>query len=266
MIDPVTAFVLFSAASSAMGALLLRSIRRANARRAEVWKKAAELLGGEFLLTRGPWQDRLPMAIRARVNGVHVCADSYVVSSGQSSNTWTRIVATNRDAPEVRIEVRERSLLTSVGRLLGAQDVDVSRPELSEHVIKAGDESIARAWISPSVARAIVACAPYTFSCGDKLSVVRAALEDDADRLARTARATAAFAARGDEIVAAWSSLASALSGVVEEPLVLVDRAVQGKIMCFVARSRSRSSSRWTTRARSRRYARGEPSTTTSSR
>lgn len=230
MIDPLTMLAIFTAASGAMGSLLWAK-RKARAKYTEVWLIAAGRLNGEFIPKGGTWYAPTPMAIRAKVGGVRVYVDSYIVSNDNSSVKYTRIVAGDAHVGTVHLDVRERTILSSVGKLFGAQDVDVSRPELGDRVIKASDEALARAWISPTVARAIAASAPYSFSLqGSKLTVLRTGMEDDADRLARVTRAAAEFMARGRELVAAWSSLAGALGGVVEEPLVLVDRAVQGKI------------------------------------
>lgn len=229
--DPISATVLFGAVSGGFG-LILWAARKGRLLTEKSWQATATALDGEYVPVGGPWYQRTPMEVRANIKSVRVIADSYVVSTGKSSITYTRVVAKPVHAGVVRLEVHPRTLPSSVGKLFGAQDVDVGRPELEQYIIKAGDEQIARAWISPSVARAVVAAAPYWFAIeGGRAKLVRVGLEGDTDRLARAMKAAATFAARGKKLAVEWSKLAGALGGTLREEMHLVDHACEGAIM-----------------------------------
>ncbi len=231
--DPASITALVAVMSSGFGALLWSAAKAGRKRYEQTWQAAADAVGGEFLPMGGPWHSRTPMAVRATFEGVTVVADSYVVSNGKSSTTYTRIIAKPAHAAGVRIEVKNANVFFTLSKVLfGAQDVKLGVVEFDDtHVVKAGDEAVARAWLNRAVVRGVMSSHPYLFSLeGSTAKLVRTNLESDSALLARAMRAAAVFAARGRRMEARWTKLAASLSGSVQQELRLVDRACEGEI------------------------------------
>jgi hypothetical protein len=107
--------------------MLVRVSRRQSAARREAWQAVALRTGGELHPPAGPWYRRTSTTIEAEVAGIRVVLDTYAVTVGQTTMTYTRASA---DGPAGRrFQVTKRHALSDLGRALGAQDV-----ELGEHL------------------------------------------------------------------------------------------------------------------------------------
>ncbi len=105
--------------------------------RAEVWSRVASRVGGRYE-DGGFWgKDR----VTAEVGEWTVTLDTYTVSTGKSSHTYTRMRAPYVNPDGFRFSVRRKHLFDGIGALLGLQDVEVGHREFDEaFVIQGSDE------------------------------------------------------------------------------------------------------------------------------
>ena len=103
----------------------------------DIWNQIATDIGGEFIeggfwgkdvlvYKRGEWQ---------------ILLDTYVVSTGQSSHTCTRMRApfVNRDG--LYFSVSRKGFFSSIGKLFGMQDIEIGDPFFDEQFIIKGNNS-----------------------------------------------------------------------------------------------------------------------------
>ncbi len=112
----------------------------------EIWGLLADQVGGSFA-EGGFWQ---PGNVQARSGDWIVTLDTYTVSTGKSSVTYTRLRApfVNRDG--FRFQLTRRNLFTDIGvALFGMQDLVVGSPILDQaFVIQANNEPKIRELLS----------------------------------------------------------------------------------------------------------------------
>lgn len=117
--------------------------------RERVWEAMAGELGARFVdrtwlsgsyvvAQSGPWE---------------VMLDSYTVSTGKSSVTYTRIRAPFVSREGFRFSIGRSSPLTPLAKLLGAQDIEVGYADFDQsHVIKSNDpETVRRLFANPVI-------------------------------------------------------------------------------------------------------------------
>jgi hypothetical protein len=197
---------------------LIRWIKKVNQRIDRAWEAAAARVSGGFQRQVGPWYNRV-RNIDARAEGVAVLVDHYTVSTGKSSQTFTRLRATAPHAGALRLKVSPRHLLSGLGRALGFQDVTTGDGPFDEaFVVKASDEQLARSWLTPAVREAIAQSVKYGFSIKDgELTVQLGELDTDADRLTAAIGATAVLAGTGQRLVDRWEQFATSQEGALSK-------------------------------------------------
>src|SRR2546421_2872923 len=91
----------------------------------EIWQELSRQIGASYV-AGGFWNGA---KVEARVEPWTVVLDTYTVSTGKSTMTFTRMRApyVNRDG--FRFHVYRRTLLTEVGKFLGMQDVTIGDQE-----------------------------------------------------------------------------------------------------------------------------------------
>ena len=169
------------------------------------WERAARRLGGSLSRPKG-WFGPPPMTLVAHENGLEVVAIavSNLPGGGVLANTEASAPAVIPDGFTLSATPKGRESPTF---WLGV-DVATSEPEL------------AAAWLTEPLTQAIAEARPYGFHLGrSRVVAIRVGIEEDGRRLARAVRATAALAARGGEMAAAWERLAAELDGIVRAPL-----------------------------------------------
>jgi hypothetical protein len=125
---------------------------------AEIWNLLAEQIGGEFTQGKG-WTGR--DRVDAHVGQWIVTLDTYVVSSGKSTITFTRMRApfVNRDG--FRFTVTRAGILSPIARALGFQDVRIGDAAFDEaFVVKTSDEPRVRTFLADADLRAKLALQP----------------------------------------------------------------------------------------------------------
>jgi hypothetical protein len=91
----------------------------------EVWKQLCYEIGADFI-KGGLFK---ASKVEARIRNWTVTLDTYTVSTGKSSVTYTRMRAPFINNDGFRFKVYRKHMLSGVGKLLGMQDVEVGGPK-----------------------------------------------------------------------------------------------------------------------------------------
>jgi hypothetical protein len=123
----------------------------------EVWLRLANELHGSF--DAGGWA-KAPK-VTARLGGYDIVLDTYTVSTGQSSQTFTRMRAPFVNAGGLRFLIHRASIFTGMAKALGKQDIDVGEPGFDDDwVIQGSNVDRVRALLSDPTLRALIASQP----------------------------------------------------------------------------------------------------------
>lgn len=122
--------------------------------KAEIWSQLAQKTGGRFQeggFFSGP--DRL----EAQVGQWMLTLDTYTVSNGKSSTTYTRFRAPYVNADGFRFQVYRAGLFTELGKMLGMQDIEIGDPDFDQtYVLKGNDEKKVRQFFSDDKLKALL--------------------------------------------------------------------------------------------------------------
>jgi hypothetical protein len=103
----------------------------------EVWRRLSQEIGAEFV-PGGFWKGT---RVQAHVGPWTITLDTHTVSSGESSETYTRMRAPYVNPDGFRFTIYRKGFLSDLGKLLGMQDIEVGDPEFDEaFIIKSNDE------------------------------------------------------------------------------------------------------------------------------
>jgi hypothetical protein len=103
----------------------------------EVWQQLSREIGADYD-DGGFWRGG---KVEAHVGSWTVTLDTYTVSTGKSSATYTRMRAPYVNADNFRFKIYRKGLFSDVGKLFGMQDVEVGDAELDrDFVIQGNDE------------------------------------------------------------------------------------------------------------------------------
>jgi len=117
--------------------------------REEIWRQLAERIGARFVDGGFLGRDR----VVARHREWTVTLDTYTVSTGKSTVSFTRMRAPYVNPDGFRFTVYRAGLFTELGKKLGMQDVEVGVPDFDrDFVVKGSDESRLRSlFVDPAV-------------------------------------------------------------------------------------------------------------------
>lgn len=150
--------------------------------RDEVWNLLAQQIGGDF--KQGEWLNGRTR-VDAHVGQWIVTLDTYTVSTGKSTITFTRLRApfVNRDG--FRFTVSRAGILNPIAHLLGFQDVEIGEAEFDKaFVIKSNDESRVRMFLADADLRAKLSLQPkITLSVLDDEGYFGTAFPEGVDEL-----------------------------------------------------------------------------------
>ncbi len=103
----------------------------------EIWQQFSAQIGGN-LVEGGFWQGS---KVEARHGEWTVTLDTYTVSTGKSSITYTRMRAPYANPDGFVFAIYRQGVFSTIGKWLGMQDVCVGYPEFDEaFIIKGNDE------------------------------------------------------------------------------------------------------------------------------
>jgi hypothetical protein len=102
----------------------------------EVWRQLCREIGAEFV-AGGFWKGT---KAQARAGPWTITLDTFTVSSGESSQTFTRLRAPFVNPGGFRFTIYRKGLFSELGKLLGMQDIEVGHPEFDEAFIIQGND------------------------------------------------------------------------------------------------------------------------------
>ena len=98
----------------------------------------------------------------ARTGEWTVTFDTYTVSSGKHSTTYTRIRAPFENRDGFRFTIYRKTLFSGIGKWLGMQDVEVGHPYFDDaFIIKGNDEGKLRLLFANERIRKLIQAQPY---------------------------------------------------------------------------------------------------------
>jgi len=157
-------WVVLSVVGAAVVLLVVFALRFEAERREvfrQAWRDFATSRGFVWKPASGPWYRRTSDAIDGNVEGVPVRVDTFVVSTGKSHVTYTRVVSRPGNDVPAKITVSRRHFLTGFGESLGMKTVRTGDPSFDERmVVRARDPEAVRRVIDASVRARILELRP----------------------------------------------------------------------------------------------------------
>jgi hypothetical protein len=123
----------------------------------EVWKQLCQEIGAK-LVEGGGWKGN---KVQAVVGPWTVTLDTYTVSTGKSSVTYTRMRAPYINSEAFRFTIYRKGVFSGLGKMLGMQDIEVGDPEFDEaFIIKGNNEPRVQHLFADKKLRALVQAQP----------------------------------------------------------------------------------------------------------
>jgi hypothetical protein len=156
------------------------------------------------------------------VNDFQVNVDSFTVSNGSSRGTYTR-ARIDIDEPGFRLQFGREDLLASLGKIFGAQDVELGDPEFdSQLVVKSNQPNLARAWLRGAARHTVLRQQALTFVIEDgKVTATVGAHLTERPALDVLVQSAAAFAGGGRALRDRWAEAAVVFGGKLVAPWVV---------------------------------------------
>jgi hypothetical protein len=101
----------------------------------EVWMKLADEMGANYV-DGGFWKGD---KVEAVVGEWKIILDTYTVSTGKSSTTYTRMRAPYVNPDGFRFKIYRAGIFSEMGKVLGMQDIEVGCPEFDDAYIIKGE-------------------------------------------------------------------------------------------------------------------------------
>ncbi len=204
---------LFAGLIGAIGGILVYAARKTRELEA-IWRTFAEARGGSFRPAEGGFLSSRSASIEVPVSGVPVLLDSFIVSTGKSSTTYTRARASFALGEGPVFRVYREGLLSSFGKALGTQDVELgghARFDRTFMVKCDAPEAVRKLWTMPLRERMCSALEHATASSDGTVvtTTVVGAVEDPA-QLGALAELTGGLASAGLAALAALTELPGA--------------------------------------------------------
>jgi hypothetical protein len=125
--------------------------------RKEIWQQFCAQTGSNFV-EGGFWKSD---KVEAAHNQWTVTLDLFVVSTGKSSVTYTRMRAPYVNSDSFRFTIYRKGIFTEIGKWFGMQDVTVGYEDFDrDFVIKGNDEQKLRKLFSSQKIRDLIAAQP----------------------------------------------------------------------------------------------------------
>ncbi len=111
-------------------------------KQAEAWKQFANELGAEFVEGRFLGANK----VQAQVKDWTITLDTYSVSSGDSSDVYTRMRAPLHNKDGFQFTIFRTGLISKLDKALGAQDIEIGDPDFDrDFTIQGNNETRVRA-------------------------------------------------------------------------------------------------------------------------
>lgn len=128
--------------------------RKKKRKKDDVWGQVANRFGGERVMDR---KGRKLKEVRFDIGGWKVVLDTTVESTGESSQSYTRLRGLYTEKQEFRFRAYTKSVFSGLGKALGMQDIEVGHPKVDDRwIIKADSVGRIRSlMILPEVAEGL---------------------------------------------------------------------------------------------------------------
>lgn len=123
----------------------------------EVWRELSDAIGADYI-EGGFFGNNM---VLVHVKDWTITLDTYTVSSGKSSVTYTRMRApyVNRDG--LQFKIYKAGLFSDLGKFFGMQDIETGFSEFdSEYIIKGNDEEKIRQLFSNTSIQSLITLQP----------------------------------------------------------------------------------------------------------
>jgi hypothetical protein len=131
-------------------AVVLVTVIRYSSRQQEIfrsaWRAFASSRGWRWIAAAGPWYRRTSDAIEGSVEDVPVRVDTYVVSTGKSHVTFTRVRSRLERPFPGKVVASPRSFLTGIAEKLGRRSIPTGNADFDQRIVvrsKARDAALA---------------------------------------------------------------------------------------------------------------------------
>ncbi len=123
----------------------------------EVWRQLCAEIGAKFV-EGGGWKGN---TVQAVVGPWTITLDTYTVSTGKSSITYTRMRAPYFNTEGFRFTIYRKGVFSGLGKMLGMQDIEVGDPEFDEaFIIQGNNEPRVQHLFADKKLRALVQAQP----------------------------------------------------------------------------------------------------------
>ena len=177
------------------------------------FRGAAESLGADFDPGEASFFRQRPPSLSLTAEGTRVLVDSYVVSSGKSSTTFSRVRCPWALQPGPALHVRKEHVFHGIGKALGMQDLVVGDASFDEaYVIKGPDPATLRRVVDADTRQALLFQLPRWELRADSEEVVmkRIGYTDSVQELVEVVRVALAVASADRRILMRFAKLTDA--------------------------------------------------------
>lgn len=193
-------------------------LRKGNANKATAWRSAADKLGGKY--SENPEApSHMGFRIDAEIEGVTIWAMIVQRGSGNRRHFCTEVHATT-SSQHLELALHRKGQLTPPGSgILGKIPVEIDDQQIKKTFrIRTNDLAIAKSWLEAEVLAKLAAtekCAFVIADCG--VRAIFRDVEGDEDRLVGAARAVAALAKGGLDLLKTIEKVAKGVGGRTEQ-------------------------------------------------
>ena len=106
--------------------------------RKEVWEKLSQEIQAQYV-DGGLWKGD---KVVAKVGEWTVTLDTYTVSTGKSSTTFTRMRAPYINKDGFRFKIYRKNIFSGIGKLFGMQDIEIGIPTFDDRFIIQGNNKL----------------------------------------------------------------------------------------------------------------------------
>lgn len=126
----------------------------------EVWTQLCNEIGGEFI-NGGFWKGD---KVTARTGEWTIILDTYTVSTGKSSSTYTRMRAPYINPDGFRFKIYNTNIFLNIGKFLGMQDINIGVENFDDRfIIRANNEDKVRQLLANGNIRSLLELQPYVY-------------------------------------------------------------------------------------------------------
>ncbi len=125
--------------------------------REEIWRRLCVETGAQYV-DGGFWRGSKVMI---KVKDWTITLDTYTVSTGKSSTTYTRLRAPYYNKDGFRFRIYRKSIFSGLGKMMGMEDIRVGYPAFDEpFIIQGNDPAKVRSLCAHETLRGMIAAQP----------------------------------------------------------------------------------------------------------